>query len=263
MPDSAHWSAFLTATIILLLVPGPSVLFVVARKIEQGFRAALFSSAGLAPGDLFQVLCAAVGLSTVLASSLTLFTIVKYGGATYLISLVSSEFSKGMLPRFRTRPATKLAKERRAPWFFRASPSTLSTPRRRCSCWRGCRNSSVRAAERCGFRFFVLGGAFVALAFVTNSIYGRVGGELGSFAKRSVRFRTAARYGAGGHAGRFGCRPGPRPYLWRPHPRSPLPSCGCVPVVTGIPLTPPRLRSNLQARRREFQQGVRPWPSQQ
>lgn len=56
MPDLAHWSVFLTATIILLVIPGPSVLFVVARGIDQGFRAALFSSVGLAFGDLFQVL---------------------------------------------------------------------------------------------------------------------------------------------------------------------------------------------------------------
>ncbi len=52
MPDLAHWSVFLTATIIVLVIPGPSVLFVVARGIDQGFRAALLSSVGLAFGDL-------------------------------------------------------------------------------------------------------------------------------------------------------------------------------------------------------------------
>jgi len=87
MPDFAHWSVFLTATIVLLVIPGPSVLFVVARGIDQGFRAALFSSAGLAVGDLFQVLCAAMGLSTLLASSIVVFTAVKYAGAAYLIFL--------------------------------------------------------------------------------------------------------------------------------------------------------------------------------
>jgi threonine/homoserine/homoserine lactone efflux protein len=87
MPDLAHWSVFLTATLILLLIPGPSVLFVIARGIDQGFRAALLSSVGLALGDLFQVLCAAVGLSALLASSLALFAVVKYAGAVYLIFL--------------------------------------------------------------------------------------------------------------------------------------------------------------------------------
>jgi len=84
MPDLAQWSVFLTASIILLVIPGPSVLFVVARGIDQGFRAAVFSSVGLAVGDMFQVLCAAVGLSTLLASSIALFTTVKYAGAAYL-----------------------------------------------------------------------------------------------------------------------------------------------------------------------------------
>jgi hypothetical protein len=81
VPDLAHWSVFLAATIILLVIPGPSVLFVVARGIDQGFRAALLSSVGLAFGDLFQVLCAAVGLSALLASSIMLFITVKYAGA--------------------------------------------------------------------------------------------------------------------------------------------------------------------------------------
>jgi threonine/homoserine/homoserine lactone efflux protein len=46
MPDGAHWTLFLAATTILLVIPGPSVLFVVARGVDQGFRAALCSSIG-------------------------------------------------------------------------------------------------------------------------------------------------------------------------------------------------------------------------
>jgi len=87
MPDGAHWTLFLTATTILLVIPGPSVLFVVARGVDQGFRAALCSSIGLALGDLFQVLCAVGGLSVLLSSSAAVFEMLKYVGAAYLVVL--------------------------------------------------------------------------------------------------------------------------------------------------------------------------------
>jgi threonine/homoserine/homoserine lactone efflux protein len=80
MPDFAHWSVFFAATIILLFIPGPSVMYVVARGIDRGYRAALFSSLGLALGDLLQVLCAAAGLSALLPS-VVLSAVAKYAGA--------------------------------------------------------------------------------------------------------------------------------------------------------------------------------------
>src|SRR6266567_7012569 len=87
MPDLVHWSTFFTATIILLLIPGPSVMYVLARGLEHGYRGVVLSSLGLALGDLLQVLCTVAGLSALLASSVRFFGIVKYAGAAYLIVL--------------------------------------------------------------------------------------------------------------------------------------------------------------------------------
>jgi threonine/homoserine/homoserine lactone efflux protein len=66
MPDIVHWSTFFTATIILLLIPGPSVMYVVTRGIEHGYRGVGLSSVGLALGDLLQVLCTVAGLAALL-----------------------------------------------------------------------------------------------------------------------------------------------------------------------------------------------------
>ena len=87
MPDLAHWSVFLAATIVLLLIPGPTVMYVIGRGIDQGYRGALFSAIGLALGDMLQVLWTAAGLGALLASSVLLFTVIKYAGAAYLIFL--------------------------------------------------------------------------------------------------------------------------------------------------------------------------------
>src|SRR5438477_222404 len=59
MPDLSHWTVFLGAAFILLITPGPSIMYVVARGIAQGFRAAMLSSVGLALGDLLQVIATA------------------------------------------------------------------------------------------------------------------------------------------------------------------------------------------------------------
>jgi threonine/homoserine/homoserine lactone efflux protein len=66
---------------------GPAVLYIVARSVDQGRKAGLASSSGVATGGLIHVLAAALGLSALLASSATAYSFVKYAGAAYLIYL--------------------------------------------------------------------------------------------------------------------------------------------------------------------------------
>ena len=87
MPESSTLVVFVVATLALLLVPGPAVLYIVARGIDQGRGAALASALGISAGSLVHVAAAALGLSAVLASSATAFAVVKYLGAAYLIAL--------------------------------------------------------------------------------------------------------------------------------------------------------------------------------
>ncbi|MFC8274216.1 LysE family translocator [Streptomyces sp. NPDC057271] len=87
MPHVTTLWWFFTASLVLLLVPGPSVLYVTGRTLDQGSRAGLLSTVGLACGDLVQVLAAVVGLSALVASSELAFEVVKYVGAAYLLWL--------------------------------------------------------------------------------------------------------------------------------------------------------------------------------
>lgn len=88
LPDivNAYW-LFISAAVVLLIIPGPSVLFIVARSIEQGRSAGLVSVLGVHVGSFFHVIAAAVGISAVLMTSAAAFTIIKYIGAAYLIYL--------------------------------------------------------------------------------------------------------------------------------------------------------------------------------
>ena len=85
MPDLTLWGLFIVASVVLLLTPGPAVLFIVARSLEQGRAAGLVSVLGIHLGTIVHITAAAVGLSALLVSSALAFAIVKYLGAAYLI----------------------------------------------------------------------------------------------------------------------------------------------------------------------------------
>ncbi len=87
VPDLATLALFALASAALIAVPGPAVIYVVARSIEGGRRAGLVSMLGIEAGGLVHVAGAAVGLSALLASSATAFTVVKLAGAAYLVWL--------------------------------------------------------------------------------------------------------------------------------------------------------------------------------
>jgi threonine/homoserine/homoserine lactone efflux protein len=87
MPSLTTLALFAASTLVLLAVPGPSVLYVVARTVEQGRTAGLISVLGLETGALIHVAAAAAGLSALVASSPTAFAVLRYGGAAYLLWL--------------------------------------------------------------------------------------------------------------------------------------------------------------------------------
>ena len=89
---------FIAASLVVLLIPGPGVLYVVARSISQGYHAGLASVLGLSLGALVHVVAATVGLSAILLSSATAFNIIKILGAAYLVYLgLSILLSKGSI----------------------------------------------------------------------------------------------------------------------------------------------------------------------
>jgi threonine/homoserine/homoserine lactone efflux protein len=86
-PGAANLELFALAAIVLLLIPGPAVLYIVGRSLEQGRRAGLVSVLGIHAATLVHVFAAVLGLSAILASSATAFSLVKYAGAAYLVWL--------------------------------------------------------------------------------------------------------------------------------------------------------------------------------
>lgn len=87
MPDLHTLYVFALASIGLVLLPGPAMIYIVTRGIVHGRRAGLVSMLGVETGNLVAVIAATAGLAAIVASSSAAFTVVKYAGAAYLIWL--------------------------------------------------------------------------------------------------------------------------------------------------------------------------------
>lgn len=87
MPTTASLAAFTALAFALIVVPGPSVMFVVSRAVALGRRAAITTVLGNADGVYVQVLLVAIGLGAIVERSIAVFTAIKFIGAGYLVWL--------------------------------------------------------------------------------------------------------------------------------------------------------------------------------
>ncbi len=83
--DLHLWYAFVVATVVLLMIPGPTIILVLTYALTQGRKVAVASAAGVALGDLIAMTASLVGLGAVVLASATLFTAIKWVGAAYLV----------------------------------------------------------------------------------------------------------------------------------------------------------------------------------
>ena len=87
MPDATTFSLFLTAALVVALTPGPGIFYVLTRSLKGGRGEGVASSFGNSLGGMVHVFAAALGLSALLMTSATAFTVVKFAGAAYLVYL--------------------------------------------------------------------------------------------------------------------------------------------------------------------------------
>jgi threonine/homoserine/homoserine lactone efflux protein len=197
MPDVSTLALFVIAALVLLIVPGPSVLYIVARSVEGGRTAGLVSVLGVQTGALVHIAFAALGISAILASSAVAFSVVKWLGAGYLVWLglkrifgrddeeeeVAVEpvqllrvFSQGVIVNT-LNPKTAL--------FFLAFLPQFVNPARGAA-WT---------------QIMLLGAIFVTLALCTDGLYALLSGTAGGWLRRksqSAAVRRGQRFVSGG-----------------------------------------------------------------
>ena len=191
--DSTSFGVFLIAALVLLLTPGPAVLYIVARSIEQGSRAGLVSSLGMFLGGVVHVAAAALGVSAILLSSALAFAAIKYIGAVYLIYLgVRTLLSAGSVTELalpthqppaailRQAVVVQLLNPKAALFFFAFLPQFIAPSK----------------GEPLGQILF-LGSVFLMLALTTDCAYALVAGRLSGWVRRSARVLRLQRRLAG------------------------------------------------------------------
>ena len=152
MVDTRLLAAFVVASALLIVVPGPSVLFVISRGVALGRKAALLTVLGNEAGVMVQVLVVAAGLGAVLERSAVLFDVIRFAGAAYLVYLGVQAIRhrrelSTVLDVTATRPSRHIFREgfvvgvrtRRSSCSSRPSSRSSSTPTPdRCRCSSSC-----------------------------------------------------------------------------------------------------------------------------
>ena len=194
VPGAANLGLFISAALVLLLVPGPAVLYIVARSIEHGRLAGFVSDLGIHTATLVHVAAAALGLSAVLASSALAFSAVKYAGAVYLIWIgLKKIFGRGEATGvdvplqgdgywrlFRDGFVVNLLNPKTALFFFAFLPQFVDVSR-------------GQVAMQIAF----LGLLFTGLGFMTDGCYALAAGTAGGWLKRSRGYLRFERYVSG------------------------------------------------------------------
>jgi threonine/homoserine/homoserine lactone efflux protein len=195
VPEAHTLLVFAPVALALLIVPGPAVLYIVTRSIDQGRTAGLVSVAGIHAGSLVHVAAAAFGLSAILASSALAFSIVKYAGAAYLIVLglrklwwsdPAEEAVHDGAPRTLRRifvqgAVVNVLNPKTALFFLAFLPQFVEVDR-----------------GAVGPQMVVLGLTFIALGICSDGAYAFVAARAGGWLRSSPRFRKVQRYVSGG-----------------------------------------------------------------
>jgi threonine/homoserine/homoserine lactone efflux protein len=184
---------FLTASIALLLVPGPAVLYIMTRSIDQGRAAGLASVAGIESATFVHILAAALGLSAILVSSALAFDIVKYVGAAYLIYLGIQKLrskdeddaetvvqKQSLTQIYKQGVIVNLLNPKTALFFFAFLPQFIEPS-----------HGSVP------LQVVLLGTIFVSIATITDGTYALVSSSLAGRLRGNKRFKQVQRYVSG------------------------------------------------------------------
>ena len=185
---------FVIASIALLLTPGPAVLYIVTRSIDQGRMAGFASVAGIHIGTMVHVIGAVAGLSALLASSALAFSIVKYLGAAYLIYLgirkiiekpveadeIAVKPERDLSAAFRQGVIVNVLNPKTALFFLAFLPQFVDP-----------------AKGSAALQILFLGSVFVILGICSDGMYAALAGTFGAWLRSSRTFLFGQRYFAG------------------------------------------------------------------
>ena len=184
---------FLLVALILLLTPGPAVLYIVARSLDQGRLAGFVSVLSIEVGNFAHVLAATLGLSAILVSSALAFSIVKYLGAAYLIYLGLHR----LLTREATRQPTTPQRQSMRCIFRQGVLVAILNPKTALFFFAFLPQFVDASKGSVTLQLFTLGCLFVLMAIVTDGLYALSAGAAGQWLKGTRSYLRVERYVVG------------------------------------------------------------------
>ena len=193
MPDASTVLIVALASLVLVVIPGPAVIYILTRSVSQGRTAGMVSAVGVNLGSAIHVVAAVAGLSLLLASSAYAYTIVKWLGVAYLAwigvqtlltddtEFTSPEMDRQSLRRIFTQGVlVNVLNPKVAIFFLAFLPQFID------------QNGTNPALQT-----FILGMTLVTIGLISDSVYALIGGGLGDWFRRRPGAARATRLTAG------------------------------------------------------------------
>ena len=181
MIDRATLLTYIAIVLGFVFIPGPATLLTVARSASSGTRVGIATGAGIAAGDVLHTSMAIIGISAIIAASATLFSVIKFVGAGYLVYLglrailekAPADFVKRRLPisagrAFRQAILAEILNPKTALFFLAFLPQFVHV-----------------GSGAIALQLAVLGAIFVLLGLVSTVVYAVSAAGLGDFLRRN------------------------------------------------------------------------------
>ncbi|WP_027893552.1 LysE family translocator [Calidithermus chliarophilus] len=183
---------FFAASLAILLVPGPAVLYIVTRSLSQGRSAGLASVLGVNLAALTYTLAAALGLTALLLASALAFNLVKWAGAAYLVYLGVRQLTSGG-----EAGVVEPKRESLGRIFAQGYVVNLLNPKMAFFTFAFLPQFVDPAHGSVAVQILLLGGLFALMAVLSDGSYALLAGSLGSWFRRNPRFVARQKYVTG------------------------------------------------------------------
>jgi threonine/homoserine/homoserine lactone efflux protein len=193
MPDSTTMLIVALASLALVVIPGPAVIYILTRSVSQGRNAGLVSAIGVNLGSSVHVVAAVAGLTVLLSNSATAYSVVKWAGVGYLawigvriLMKDDTEFTQPQLEPTALRRIfiqgvlVNMLNPKVAIFFLAFLPQFVDTD-----------------APHATMQTLVLGMTLVTIGLVTDTLYALAGGSVGDALRRRPTFARATRLASG------------------------------------------------------------------
>jgi threonine/homoserine/homoserine lactone efflux protein len=193
MPSGSALLLFALAALVICAVPGPAVIYIVSKGVAGGRRTALTAVLGVHGGTLVHIVAATLGLSALVMSSATAFSTLKFVGALYLVALGVSRLVRGG-ELAEIEPGGELDRRR----VFRQGIVVEALNPKTAIFFLALLPQFADPSRSLAPQIAVLGLVWLAIGLATDSLWGVLGGTLGTLLSRSRRFPLVERIVSGG-----------------------------------------------------------------